>query len=78
MLLFNLTPILRRRRGSSNFRWVYGNPMALLIDAHRAVLLRGELPSAASMLGLLLLTTLLFQVGYTVFKRATQRLVEEL
>lgn len=80
MLLFYLTPIFYDAASvPANFRWVLlANPVALLIDAHRAVLLRGELPSAASILGLLLITMLLFQVGYTVFKRATQRLVEEL
>jgi lipopolysaccharide transport system permease protein len=80
MLLFYLTPIFYDADSVPlEFRWILlANPLALLMDAHRAVLLRGELPSAASLLALSLITFVTFQVGYTVFKRANQRLVEEL
>jgi lipopolysaccharide transport system permease protein len=56
----------------------YLNPMVLIIDSYRAVLMRGELPDAR---GLLLLTgaaMILFWLGRQVFDRSSRHFVEEL
>jgi lipopolysaccharide transport system permease protein len=54
------------------------NPLVFLIDAYRAVLMRGEFPQPLSMLGLGLISAALLFSGYAVFKRASYRFVEEL
>ena len=55
-----------------SLRWLYGilNPMALVIDAYRQVILKGQVPDPRVMLGLFAGAAALFVVCYTLFKRA--------
>jgi lipopolysaccharide transport system permease protein len=80
MLLFYLTPIFYDSSSvPAQYRWLYQlNPLVHLIDAHRAVLLRGELPSLQLLGGLTLAASVLLFFGYRAFKRASHRLAEEL
>ena len=56
----------------------YLNPMVLVIDSYRAVLMRGELPGAGGLLVLSVAAVLLFWLGRQVFDRSSRRFVEEL
>lgn len=80
MLLFYLTPIFYQASSvPDRYRLIYQvNPMVHLIDAYRALLIRGELPSPGPMLALCVLSAGLLYVGYTLFTRASYRFVEEL
>lgn len=55
-----------------SLRWVYGilNPMALVIDAYRQVILKGQVPDPRVMLGLFAGAAALFVACYTLFKSA--------
>jgi ABC-type polysaccharide/polyol phosphate export permease len=52
--------------------------MLHLIEAYRAMMLYGEFPSATSLTGLAITSTILLFIGYKVFQSANQRFVEEL
>lgn len=54
------------------------NPMYHLIDAYRAILIRGRVPDLTSLAILSLFILGLVLVGYNIFKRASYRFVEEL
>lgn len=54
------------------------NPIVPLLTAYRAVLLDGVAPNWTALLLLLLLTAALLPLGYRVFKRQSNRFVEEL
>jgi lipopolysaccharide transport system permease protein len=54
------------------------NPMVTLIDAYRAVLIRGQLPHGEGLLSLSLTTVILLVAGYLVFVRASRHFVDEL
>lgn len=54
------------------------NPFVFLIDAYRAVLMRGEYPKYATMLAMSALFSGLLFLGLDVFRRASYRFVEEL
>jgi lipopolysaccharide transport system permease protein len=54
------------------------NPMVHIIDAYRAILIRGEVPNSLSLLVLFLFSTGLLLLGYWIFKRASYHFVEEL
>ena len=54
------------------------NPMAHMVDAYRAVLLRGEYPRAASLLFLTLVSVVLLLVGVVWFRHASDRFADEL
>jgi lipopolysaccharide transport system permease protein len=79
MLTFYLTPIFYDvSLVPEKFRPLYQlNPIAHLIDAHRAILLRGEVP-LAKLLGLASMAGVLLLLSYRVFLRASHRLAEEL
>lgn len=80
MLLFYLTPVFYD--GSSipaRYQPLYRlNPMLHLIDGYRAILLRGELPDAFSILALAVLAVGLLLLGRRVFTQASYRFAEEL
>lgn len=80
MLLFYLTPIFYLASSvPSQYRLLYQiNPMVHLIDAYRALLVRGELPSPGPVLALCALSAGLLAVGYGLFTRTSYRFVEEL
>jgi ABC-type polysaccharide/polyol phosphate export permease len=52
--------------------------MVHLMDAYRAILIRGELPDQPSLLVLSVITAGLFFFGYMVFTRASYHFIEEL
>ena len=52
------------------------NPLAPIIDGYRAVLLRGELPSAIPFAGAAALSFVLFAVGWLVFHRSEYTFAE--
>lgn len=54
------------------------NPMTPIIDAHRSVLLRGELPPAGPLMWASLVAALTLAFGWYVFHRAEFRFAEEL
>src|SRR5262249_18172326 len=54
------------------------NPMVNLMDAYRAVLIRGEFPEGRSLLSLALPVMILLSAGYLVFRRASKHFVDEL
>ncbi|MBI3781706.1 MAG: ABC transporter permease, partial [candidate division NC10 bacterium] len=45
------------------------NPMAGLVDAYRALILRGQLPNPRSLMVLMLCSILAFVIGYAMFKK---------
>jgi lipopolysaccharide transport system permease protein len=56
----------------------YLNPMVYLLDAYRAILIRGEFPSSSSLLVVGLLSGALLSVGSWTFARARHDFVDEL
>lgn len=79
-LFFFLTPIFYRVDTiSARFQSVYRfNPMAHIIDAYRALLIRGELPNLQALLLVAVLAAGLLALGSRFFMRASHRFVEEL
>lgn len=79
-LLFYLSPVFYDASAvPSRYQSLYHlNPMVFLIDAYRAVLIRGEVPDYRSLLVLSALAAGLLAVGLTIFLRASYRFVEEL
>ncbi len=80
LLLFYLSPVFYDTRFIPARYWpLYRlNPLVHLIDAYRAVLLRGELPDSLSLLYLGAFVGGLLCLSYTIFVRLNYRLVEEL
>lgn len=79
-LLFYLSPVFYAASDvPARFQSLYNlNPMVFLIDAYRAVLMRGEFPHLSSVLLLSALSAGLLFLGLSVFTRASYRFVEEL
>jgi lipopolysaccharide transport system permease protein len=79
-LLFFLTPVFYETRAvPEDLRWVYEiNPMAHLVDAYRAILMRGELPASSSLLYLAGISAVMLFVGLTWFRKASHRFADEL
>lgn len=79
-LLFFLTPIFYDASLiSERYQTLYHiNPMVHLIDAYRAILIRGDLPDLLSFLVLSMLSAGLLMLGFRVFMQASYRFVEEL
>jgi len=79
-LLFYLTPVFYDASAiPARYQLLYGlNPMIHLLNAYRAILLRGELPEplwSLLVLGLLAIGLLIFSYGH--FTRVSYRFVEE-
>ena len=79
-LLFYLTPVFYEVRSvPERLQWVYAiNPMAHMVDAYRAVLIRGEWPNPWSVLGLCALSITLLAAGMSWFRYASHRFADEL
>lgn len=79
-MLFFLTPVFYDASTiPERYRWLYRlNPMAHLLDAYRAILMRGELPDALSLAVLGVIAACLLYFGWLVFIRASYVFVEEL
>lgn len=80
LLGFYLTPIFYNpERIPEQWQWLYRlNPALHLVEAYRAVLLRGEFPVYQPLLWLSLLSVCLLYHGYRWFTKASYRFVEEL
>ena len=80
-LMFYLLPVfysLDDRLIPAFIRPVYEyNPFVILIEAYRSILLKSAMPSASGLmvLGIIILT--LLPVGYRIFRRQSERFVEE-
>lgn len=79
-LLFFLTPVFYEATAiPQQFQWLYRlNPMVAMIDAYRAILIRGDLPDVAVLGRLGLGAILVLVVGYRIFLRTRYRFVEEI
>ncbi len=79
-LLLFLTPVFyEASRVPARHEAVYHlNPMLYLLDAYRAILVRGEFPDGASLLALAVLSGALLAVGSRTFARASHDFVDEL
>jgi lipopolysaccharide transport system permease protein len=80
MLLFYLTPVFYQANAvPEQYQLIYTlNPMHHLLDAYRALFIAGALPSVGPLLSVALMAALTLGVGYTYFRRASARFVEEL
>lgn len=70
-LWFYLTPVIYPTElFPERFRWIFKiNPMAVIINAYRQVLLGGDWPKWSSMGVGILISVILFILGYSFFKR---------
>lgn len=80
LLFFYLTPIFYDGSAIPPHIQPYYrlNPVLHLIEAYRAILLRGQLPEVAPLLALILLSAVLLYLGHRLFLRASYHFVEEL
>ena len=64
-------------RVPEQYRFLYMlNPMAVLIDAYRSIVLKGQLPQAGYIIYSLLVAGVLLMIGYTLFKRLEPTFVD--
>jgi lipopolysaccharide transport system permease protein len=79
-LLFYLTPIFYQASSAPDgMRLLLNiNPLAHLVDAYRAVLMRGTAPGLGSLSYLLALSIVLLIIGLAWFRRARGRFADEL
>jgi lipopolysaccharide transport system permease protein len=79
-LLFFLTPIFYEASSvPERYQTLYRlNPMVILIEAYRALLIHGTSPEWLSLLALGVLAIVLLGVGHRIFTRMSYRLVEQL
>ena len=79
-LLFYLTPVFYDTAAApAALQWFFRiNPLAHMVDAFRAVLMRAEIPDLRSVLYLILLSTALLVFGVFWFRRASTRFADEL
>lgn len=80
LLGFYLTPVFYDAGlVPARYQLVYQlNPMAVVIDTYRAVLLRGEMPNVQNFGWIAVAAGVLLVVGYRVFMRASYHFAEEL
>jgi lipopolysaccharide transport system permease protein len=78
-LLFYLTPVFYDLRQIPKEYWYYYglNPMVHLITAYRAILIWGTYPDWLALLIIAGCTAILLPLGYWVFRRQSERFVEE-
>ena len=79
-LLFFLTPIFYKSSDlPAQYQTVYRlNPMVHLIEAYRAILLAGTPPDSFSLLLLTAAAMVIFLLGYHLFRKASDRFVDQL
>jgi homopolymeric O-antigen transport system permease protein len=78
-ILFYLTPVFYDPPQAGRFEWVLRiNPMTTLVDAYRAVLLRGEAPDALAVTALAAGSVAIALIGWFFFRRLEPRFVDEL
>jgi lipopolysaccharide transport system permease protein len=79
-LLFYMTPVFYETTfAPPALQWLFRvNPMAHMVDAFRAVLMRGSLPDPRGLLYLIVLSATLLLIGIVWFRRASDRFPDEL
>ncbi len=79
LLWFYLTPIFYDldQLPPDQARWFALNPMAVLVQAHRAIALQGRMPSWATLGGWILGSCLLLVLSLRLFRRLEDAFVEE-
>lgn len=79
-LMFYILPIFYNlNQVPEHLRSFYAlNPMVALLESYRAILIYGQPPNWQSVLLLTCLSGLLLPIGYRIFKRQSQRFVEEI
>jgi lipopolysaccharide transport system permease protein len=79
-LLFYLSPVFYDAKViPAPYMTLYRlNPLVHLLDAYRAILIRGELPDGLVLLGLSMFAGALLWSGQSIFRRVSYRLIEEL
>jgi lipopolysaccharide transport system permease protein len=80
LLFFYLTPIFYDTQViPPSFQLLYQlNPMVHLMNAYRAILLKGELPDFRPLAGVAVVSVAFLALGYRLFMRASYRFVEEM
>jgi lipopolysaccharide transport system permease protein len=80
LLLFYLTPVFYDAQSvPAAYRPIFElNPMVQIIGAYRSIFLHGEAPDLTWLLIFGVAAGVLLILGYTVFRRASVRFVEEL
>ena len=80
LLFFYLTPIFYDASAvPEQYQLIYRlNPMLHILDAYRAILIRGELPAWLPMVVLTAVSAILLLLGYRTFLNASYTFVEEL
>ena len=80
-LMFYLLPVfysLDDRLIPALIRPVYEyNPFVILIEAYRSIVLKSAMPSASGLMVLAMIIVTLLPVGYQIFRRQSERFVEE-
>lgn len=80
-LLFYLLPIFYTVQDKNIPEWLrtfYAwNPLVILIEAYRSILLNGQLPPTSGLLILAGIGAVLLPIGYRIFQRQSERFVEE-
>jgi lipopolysaccharide transport system permease protein len=79
-MMFYLTPVFYNAADvPTRFQTLYRlNPLVHVLDAYRAILLRGELPRGESISVVTVFATVCLAAGYLFFKRSSDRFVDEL
>jgi len=81
-LLFYLLPIFYTVHDRNIPQWLQTfyawNPLVILIESYRAILLNGTLPNFVGLLTLVLIGGILLPIGYHIFQRQRERFVEEI
>ena len=77
---FFLSPILYQlKMFPENVRWILElNPMVPILNTAHDAVLYGSLPSSNTVIQIIISTTIVLIIGYTVFRIKDKRLVEEL
>ena len=80
-LMFYLLPVfysLDDRLIPAFIRPVYDyNPFVILLEAYRSILLKSAMPNGSGLMVLGLIVVILLPVGYQIFRRQSERFVEE-
>jgi lipopolysaccharide transport system permease protein len=80
LLGFYLSPVFYEPSAiPASYQSIYRlNPMVVLIDTYRRILISGQPPDGAALLSLAVISAVLLWLGYLVFERSSLRFVEEL
>jgi lipopolysaccharide transport system permease protein len=80
MLGFYITPIFYDvHTVPEQYRWLFAiNPVAVLIEAHRDIILREDVPDLRSLGAVILGATILALIGLNLYKQASYDFVDEL